>query len=162
MSLCLFGPFFTFFCYVCIPAVYAYVRLRSELCMSFLLRQRRGVKTYFTFSVSFFTLLQCCGVGSCMHLFLSCLALWLHLDWNVSHCLCPNRPPIFLSLRADWPRSPLAHGCRSTHNSPVHSACSSQRLSQNFSVSVPTLIFTGTQRQERKKRRFLKCKGSRW
>uniref|UniRef100_A0AAQ4Q900 C2 domain-containing protein 5 n=1 Tax=Gasterosteus aculeatus aculeatus TaxID=481459 RepID=A0AAQ4Q900_GASAC len=40
-------------------------------------------------------------------------------------------------------RSPLAHGCRSTHNSPVHSACSSQRLSQNFSVSVPTLIFTG-------------------
>uniref|UniRef100_A0AAQ4S0A0 C2 domain-containing protein 5 n=1 Tax=Gasterosteus aculeatus aculeatus TaxID=481459 RepID=A0AAQ4S0A0_GASAC len=39
--------------------------------------------------------------------------------------------------------SPLAHGCRSTHNSPVHSACSSQRLSQNFSVSVPTLIFTG-------------------
>uniref|UniRef100_A0A665VI24 C2 domain-containing protein 5 n=1 Tax=Echeneis naucrates TaxID=173247 RepID=A0A665VI24_ECHNA len=39
--------------------------------------------------------------------------------------------------------SPLAHGCRSTHNSPVHSTCSSQRLSQNFSVSVPTLIFTG-------------------
>uniref|UniRef100_A0A671VPA6 C2 domain-containing protein 5 n=1 Tax=Sparus aurata TaxID=8175 RepID=A0A671VPA6_SPAAU len=39
--------------------------------------------------------------------------------------------------------SPLAHGCRSTHNSPVHSACSAQRLSQNFSVSVPTLIFTG-------------------
>uniref|UniRef100_A0A8C8ISZ9 C2 domain-containing protein 5 n=1 Tax=Oncorhynchus tshawytscha TaxID=74940 RepID=A0A8C8ISZ9_ONCTS len=42
--------------------------------------------------------------------------------------------------------SPLAHGCRSSHNSPVHSACSSQRLShsQNFSVSVPTLVFTGT------------------
>ncbi|XP_055789680.1 C2 domain-containing protein 5 isoform X6 [Salvelinus fontinalis] len=41
--------------------------------------------------------------------------------------------------------SPLAHGCRSSHNSPVHSACSSQRLShsQNFSVSVPTLVFTG-------------------
>uniref|UniRef100_A0A8C7PXB9 C2 domain-containing protein 5 n=1 Tax=Oncorhynchus mykiss TaxID=8022 RepID=A0A8C7PXB9_ONCMY len=40
--------------------------------------------------------------------------------------------------------SPLAHGCRSSHNSPVHSACSSQRLShsQNFSVSVPTLVFT--------------------
>ncbi|XP_056271815.1 C2 domain-containing protein 5 isoform X26 [Pseudoliparis swirei] len=43
----------------------------------------------------------------------------------------------------DGKESPLAHGCRSTHNSPVHSACSSQRLSQNFSVSVPTLIFTG-------------------
>nr|XP_046206053.1 C2 domain-containing protein 5 isoform X5 [Oncorhynchus gorbuscha] len=41
--------------------------------------------------------------------------------------------------------SPMAHGCRSSHNSPVHSACSSQRLShsQNFSVSVPTLVFTG-------------------
>ncbi|XP_024911725.1 LOW QUALITY PROTEIN: C2 domain-containing protein 5 [Cynoglossus semilaevis] len=39
--------------------------------------------------------------------------------------------------------SHLAHGCRSTHNSPVHSACNSQRLTQNFSVSVPTLIFTG-------------------
>ncbi|XP_029697649.1 C2 domain-containing protein 5 isoform X15 [Takifugu rubripes] len=43
----------------------------------------------------------------------------------------------------DGKESPLAHGCRSTHNSPVHSACSSQRLTQNFSVSVPTLIFTG-------------------
>uniref|UniRef100_A0A665VI46 C2 domain-containing protein 5 n=1 Tax=Echeneis naucrates TaxID=173247 RepID=A0A665VI46_ECHNA len=43
----------------------------------------------------------------------------------------------------DGKESPLAHGCRSTHNSPVHSTCSSQRLSQNFSVSVPTLIFTG-------------------
>ncbi|XP_028304777.1 C2 domain-containing protein 5 isoform X10 [Gouania willdenowi] len=43
----------------------------------------------------------------------------------------------------DGKESPLAHGCRSTHNSPVHSACSSQKLSQNFSVSVPTLIFTG-------------------
>uniref|UniRef100_A0A8C8IRM5 C2 domain-containing protein 5 n=1 Tax=Oncorhynchus tshawytscha TaxID=74940 RepID=A0A8C8IRM5_ONCTS len=46
--------------------------------------------------------------------------------------------------------SPLAHGCRSSHNSPVHSACSSQRLShsQNFSVSVPTLVFTGTVREK--------------
>ncbi|XP_057692542.1 C2 domain-containing protein 5 isoform X12 [Corythoichthys intestinalis] len=43
----------------------------------------------------------------------------------------------------DGKESPLAHGCRSTHNSPVHSACSVQRLSQNFSVSVPTLIFSG-------------------
>ncbi|CAB1313736.1 unnamed protein product [Coregonus sp. 'balchen'] len=47
-------------------------------------------------------------------------------------------------------QSPLAHGCRSTHNSPVHSTCSSQRLShsQNFSVSVPTLVFTGTDRKK--------------
>ncbi|XP_051918291.1 C2 domain-containing protein 5 isoform X13 [Hippocampus zosterae] len=43
----------------------------------------------------------------------------------------------------DGKESPLAHGCHSTHNSPVHSACSAQRLSQNFSVSVPTLIFSG-------------------
>lgn len=61
-----------------------------------------------------------------------------------------SKSVLSLPLRADWPRSPLAHGCRSTHNSPVHSACSSQRLSQNFSVSVPTLIFTGTQKQGRK------------
>ncbi|XP_051512082.1 C2 domain-containing protein 5 isoform X11 [Myxocyprinus asiaticus] len=32
-------------------------------------------------------------------------------------------------------------GCRSTHSSPVHSA--SGRLSQGFSVSVPTLLFAG-------------------
>ncbi|XP_076424374.1 C2 domain-containing protein 5 isoform X18 [Peromyscus maniculatus bairdii] len=37
---------------------------------------------------------------------------------------------------------PPSHGCRSTHNSPVHTATGS-RLSQNFSVSVPTLIYTG-------------------
>ncbi|XP_059190413.1 C2 domain-containing protein 5 isoform X14 [Centropristis striata] len=106
---------------------------------------REWVKTNFfsPFFSFFYTVLQCCGVGSCVRLFFPSLALWLHLDWDVSHCLCPNRSSVFLPLRADWSRSPLAHGCRSTHNSPVHSACSSQRLSQNFSVSVPTLIFTG-------------------
>nr|XP_033807142.1 C2 domain-containing protein 5 isoform X3 [Geotrypetes seraphini] len=36
-----------------------------------------------------------------------------------------------------------SHGCRSTHNSPIHTATGS-RLTQNFSVSVPTLIYTGT------------------
>ncbi|ETE61540.1 hypothetical protein L345_12706, partial [Ophiophagus hannah] len=38
---------------------------------------------------------------------------------------------------------PPNHGCRSTHNSPIHTATGS-RLTQNFSVSVPTLIYTGT------------------
>ncbi|XP_040599488.1 C2 domain-containing protein 5 isoform X10 [Mesocricetus auratus] len=38
---------------------------------------------------------------------------------------------------------PPSHGCRSTHNSPIHTATGS-RLTQNFSVSVPTLIYTGT------------------
>ncbi|XP_053090877.1 C2 domain-containing protein 5 isoform X13 [Pangasianodon hypophthalmus] len=37
--------------------------------------------------------------------------------------------------------APSALGCRSTHSSPVHSA--SSRLSQGFSVSVPTLLFAG-------------------
>ncbi|XP_066210639.1 C2 domain-containing protein 5 isoform X11 [Saccopteryx leptura] len=37
---------------------------------------------------------------------------------------------------------PPSHGCRSTHNSPIHTA-SGSRLTQNFSVSVPTLIYTG-------------------
>ncbi|KAF4091882.1 hypothetical protein AMELA_G00042050 [Ameiurus melas] len=38
--------------------------------------------------------------------------------------------------------APSALGCRSTHSSPVHSA--SSRLSQGFSVSVPTLLFAGS------------------
>ncbi|CAG5958083.1 unnamed protein product [Menidia menidia] len=62
----------------------------------------------------------------------------------------PNTAPASNACNSpskDGKESPLAHGCRSTHNSPVHSACSSQRLSQNFSISVPTLIFTGTHRQ---------------
>ncbi|XP_051029361.1 C2 domain-containing protein 5 isoform X9 [Phodopus roborovskii] len=37
---------------------------------------------------------------------------------------------------------PPSHGCRSTHNSPIHTATGS-RLTQSFSVSVPTLIYTG-------------------
>ncbi|XP_057203662.1 C2 domain-containing protein 5 isoform X9 [Triplophysa rosa] len=37
--------------------------------------------------------------------------------------------------------APSTFGCRSTHSSPVHSA--SSRLSQGFSVSVPTLLFSG-------------------
>ncbi|XP_071199587.1 C2 domain-containing protein 5-like isoform X18 [Salvelinus alpinus] len=60
----------------------------------------------------------------------------------------PNTAPASNACNSpskDSKESPLAHGCRSTHNSPVHSTCSSQRLShsQNFSVSVPTLVFTG-------------------
>nr|XP_049579983.1 C2 domain-containing protein 5 isoform X8 [Syngnathus scovelli] len=58
----------------------------------------------------------------------------------------PNTAPASNACNSpskDGKESPLAHGCRSTHNSPVHSACSAQRLSQNFSVSVPTLIFSG-------------------
>ncbi|XP_054632047.1 C2 domain-containing protein 5 isoform X14 [Dunckerocampus dactyliophorus] len=58
----------------------------------------------------------------------------------------PNTAPASNACNSpskDGKESPLAHGCRSTHNSPVHSVCSAQRLSQNFSVSVPTLIFSG-------------------
>uniref|UniRef100_A0A8C5A546 C2 calcium dependent domain containing 5 n=1 Tax=Gadus morhua TaxID=8049 RepID=A0A8C5A546_GADMO len=58
----------------------------------------------------------------------------------------PNTAPASNACNSpskDSKESPLAHGCRSTHNSPVHSTCSAQRLSQNFSVSVPTLIFAG-------------------
>uniref|UniRef100_A0A8C7PYQ6 C2 domain-containing protein 5 n=1 Tax=Oncorhynchus mykiss TaxID=8022 RepID=A0A8C7PYQ6_ONCMY len=60
----------------------------------------------------------------------------------------PNTAPTSNACNSpskDSKESPLAHGCRSTHNSPVHLTCSSQRLShsQNFSVSVPTLVFTG-------------------
>ncbi|XP_023259675.1 C2 domain-containing protein 5 isoform X6 [Seriola lalandi dorsalis] len=64
---------------------------------------------------------------------------------NTNTHVHPNTAPASNACNSpskDGKESPLAHGCRSTHNSPVHSACSSQRLSQNFSVSVPTLIFT--------------------
>ncbi|XP_058243732.1 C2 domain-containing protein 5 isoform X13 [Hemibagrus wyckioides] len=43
--------------------------------------------------------------------------------------------------------APSALGCRSTHSSPVHSA--SSRLSQGFSVSVPTLLFAGMKHRHR-------------
>ncbi|XP_037306746.2 C2 domain-containing protein 5 isoform X9 [Pungitius pungitius] len=65
---------------------------------------------------------------------------------NTNTHMHPNTAPASNACNSpskDGKESPLAHGCRSTHNSPVHSACSSQRLSQNFSVSVPTLVFTG-------------------
>ncbi|XP_035763126.1 C2 domain-containing protein 5 isoform X4 [Neolamprologus brichardi] len=64
---------------------------------------------------------------------------------NTNTHMHPNTAPASNACNSpskDGKESPLAHGCRSTHNSPVHSVCSSQRLSQNFSVSVPTLIFT--------------------
>ncbi|XP_077791427.1 C2 domain-containing protein 5 isoform X12 [Podarcis muralis] len=54
--------------------------------------------------------------------------------------------PTCNSPSKDMKESPLvhppSHGCRSTHNSPIHTATGS-RLTQNFSVSVPTLIYTG-------------------
>ncbi|XP_052031193.1 C2 domain-containing protein 5 isoform X5 [Apodemus sylvaticus] len=54
--------------------------------------------------------------------------------------------PACTSPSKDMTESPLvhppSHGCRSTHNSPIHTATGS-RLTQNFSVSVPTLIYTG-------------------
>ncbi|XP_069867853.1 C2 domain-containing protein 5 isoform X5 [Dipodomys merriami] len=62
-----------------------------------------------------------------------------------------TNPATFLptchSPSKEMKESPLAHpanshGCRSTHNSPIHTACGS-RLTQNLSVSVPTLIYTG-------------------
>ncbi|XP_075408119.1 C2 domain-containing protein 5 isoform X8 [Tenrec ecaudatus] len=55
-------------------------------------------------------------------------------------------PPACNSPSKEMKESPLvhppSHGCRSTHNSPIHTATGS-RLTQNFSVSVPTLIYTG-------------------
>ncbi|XP_058432136.1 C2 domain-containing protein 5 isoform X11 [Marmota monax] len=61
-----------------------------------------------------------------------------------------SSPAAFLpacnSPSKEMKESPLVHppslGCRSTHNSPIHTATGS-RLTQNFSVSVPTLIYTG-------------------
>lgn len=70
---------------------------------------------------------------------------WNHFNTTLQSVVCI----VFFSstLAANSLRSPLvhppSHGCRSTHNSPIHTATGS-RLTQNFSVSVPTLIYTGT------------------
>ncbi|XP_051952867.1 C2 domain-containing protein 5 isoform X4 [Xyrauchen texanus] len=54
--------------------------------------------------------------------------------------------------------APSTLGCRSTHSSPVHSA--SGRLSQGFSVSVPTLLFAGMKPRHRSSEapRFRQCR----
>ncbi|XP_028908328.1 C2 domain-containing protein 5 isoform X7 [Ornithorhynchus anatinus] len=52
-------------------------------------------------------------------------------------CNSPSR-----ETKESPPVHPPGHGCRSTHNSPIHPAPGS-RLTQNFSVSVPTLVYTG-------------------
>lgn len=108
----------------------------SDLCMSFYRRGQRRSRRALLFSFV-------------SPLSLNCNVVWCWFSVLVSFFpVCLSDRDVFSLLVsdscADWSRSPLAHGCRSTHNSPVHSACSSQRLSQNFSVSVPTLIFTGT------------------
>ncbi|XP_035521483.1 C2 domain-containing protein 5 isoform X5 [Morone saxatilis] len=82
---------------------------------------------------------------------------------NTNTHMHPNTAPASNACNSpskDGKESPLAHGCRSTHNSPVHSACSSQRLSQNFSVSVPTLIFTEKAQPVRRRPGIFLCPSS--
>lgn len=104
---------------------------------------KTGSKNLFSFVSPFSLYCNVVVLVLCIRLFLSCLPLGLGCLSLLVSKSC-----------ADWSRSPLAHGCRSTHNSPVHSACSSQRLSQNFSVSVPTLIFTGTEAGKTEEKRL--------
>lgn len=56
--------------------------------------------------------------------------------WKMGECVCSSPQA-----------APSTLGCRSTHSSPVHSA--SSRLSQGFSVSVPTLLFAGMKPRHR-------------
>lgn len=63
-----------------------------------------------------------------------CVCLMYEICVNVCVCSSPQAAPSTL-------------GCRSTHSSPVHSA--SSRLSQGFSVSVPTLLFAGMKPRHR-------------
>uniref|UniRef100_A0A8C2I0R6 C2 domain-containing protein 5 n=1 Tax=Cyprinus carpio TaxID=7962 RepID=A0A8C2I0R6_CYPCA len=53
----------------------------------------------------------------------------------------PNNSSPSKDMKDSPQAAPSTLGCRSTHSSPVHSA--SSRLSQGFSVSVPTLLFAG-------------------
>lgn len=122
----------------------------ATACRCMLKCKRRGQRTSPILScLLLYSIFLCCNVVVCcvsLLLYLCCTRIGSSLAvcvWIRPLVHCP-------SLRGEWFRSPLAHGCRSTHNSPVHSTCSSQRLShsQNFSVSVPTLVFTGTDREK--------------
>uniref|UniRef100_A0A8C2JZM8 C2 domain-containing protein 5 n=1 Tax=Cyprinus carpio TaxID=7962 RepID=A0A8C2JZM8_CYPCA len=53
----------------------------------------------------------------------------------------PNNSSPSKDMKDSPQAAPSTLGCRSTHSSPVHSA--SSRLSQGFSISVPTLLFSG-------------------
>ncbi|XP_041113382.1 C2 domain-containing protein 5 isoform X11 [Polyodon spathula] len=61
---------------------------------------------------------------------------------NPSAALPPACNSPFKEIKESPLVHPPSHGCRSTHNSPIHTA-SGSRLTQNFSVSVPTLNYTG-------------------
>lgn len=72
---------------VWIAVVYVYMRLRYELCMSLLLRQRQGVKTSFPLCLLFHSIAMLwCWFFVYVSFFPVCLS-----DWDVYHCLCPNR-----------------------------------------------------------------------
>uniref|UniRef100_A0A8C1IL69 C2 domain-containing protein 5 n=1 Tax=Cyprinus carpio TaxID=7962 RepID=A0A8C1IL69_CYPCA len=59
----------------------------------------------------------------------------------------PNNSSPSKDMKDSPQAAPSTLGCRSTHSSPVHSA--SSRLSQGFSVSVPTLLFAGMKPRHR-------------
>uniref|UniRef100_A0A9J7YNN8 C2 domain-containing protein 5 n=1 Tax=Cyprinus carpio carpio TaxID=630221 RepID=A0A9J7YNN8_CYPCA len=59
----------------------------------------------------------------------------------------PNNSSPSKDMKDSPQAAPSTLGCRSTHSSPVHSA--SSRLSQGFSISVPTLLFSGMKPRHR-------------
>ncbi len=63
------------------------------------------------------------------------------------HCVCACVFKCMKYVCSSPQAAPSTLGCRSTHSSPVHSA--SSRLSQGFSVSVPTLLFAGMKPRHR-------------
>lgn len=66
---------------------------------AFLLMQRKTCFLPIFVSPHTNTMMQWCWF-LCEY-FLSCLAFWLHSHWDLTHCLCSNRPRLFLPTC--WP-----------------------------------------------------------
>lgn len=83
------------------------------------------------------------GVCVCMFLYVIVICVFV-FSVNVQYTVCVKCMKYVCSSPQ---AAPSTLGCRSTHSSPVHSA--SSRLSQGFSVSVPTLLFAGMKPRHR-------------
>ncbi len=97
-----------------------------------------------------FSMRSALDVYACMFLYVivKCVFVFsVNVQYIVSLCVCLNVWNICECVCSSLQAAPSTLGCRSTHSSPVHSA--SSRLSQGFSVSVPTLLFAGMKPRHR-------------
>lgn len=85
-----------FFCYVCMSAAWIYLRHLSWAWISCWCKEKHVYSLFMSPYTN--TIMQWCGVGSCVHLF---FPVWLHSCCDFTYCLCSNWPRLFLSTC--WP-----------------------------------------------------------